>query len=387
MPKKRRIKTSYPGVYYIEVSPGSSGKRERIYYIRYRNDGRLVEEKAGRQSQDQMTPSLAARIRFERIKTKPVSNKGPQARKKSSILPDESFRIRQLEKKEHDHRSAEEVLLEREEIHRLIVNNVFTPIIYYDLDGNVLLINAVGANNLGGTVDAFVGKSVYDIFPKVAHIHMERIRQATEKGQEYRFEDSIELRQGEKWFLTSIEPVKDDKGKAIAVQMISMDITDRKRAEQALGQKKKELEKKTLELEEVNTALRVLLRKREEDKSELEEKVLFSVKDLILPYLEKMRRSAVDQREMSYLDIIESNLNDITSPFASPKSSEFYKFTPTQIHVANLVKQGKRTKEIAEILNLSTSTIDTHRDSIRKKFGITHKKINLRAYLLSKNTI
>jgi len=181
--------------------------------------------------------------------------------------------------------------------------------------------------------------------------------------------------------------LKDDKGKAIAVQMISMDITDRKRAEQALGQKKKELEKKTLELEEVNTALRVLLRKREEDKSELEEKVLFSVKDLILPYLEKLRRSAVDQREMSYLDIIESNLNEITSPFASPKSSEFYKFTPTQIHVANLVKQGKRTKEIAEILNLSTSTIDTHRDSIRKKFGITHKKINLRAYLLSKDTI
>lgn len=346
-----------------------------------------MEKKAGRHFQDNMTPARAARIRSELIKNKSLSHREKKGQEKSGKGAVRRSKCGQSEKEAFNRKIAGKTLLKREDIYRLIVNNVFTPIIYYDLNGNVLLINAVGAKNLGGTVDEFIGKSVYEIFPRVADIHMKRIRQAMEQGQEKKFEDAVELAQGKKWFLTSIQPVKDSRGKTKAVQMISMDITDRKRAEHELEKNKKELEQKAVELEEINTALRVLLKKREEDKSELEQKVLFSVKDLILPYLEKIKMSIKDQRHISYLDIIESNLNNITSPFTSSKSSEFLKFTPTQIHVANLVKQGKSTKEIAEILNLSTDTISTHRDSIRRKLGITHKKINLRSYLLSRSDI
>jgi PAS domain S-box-containing protein len=375
MPKKKRIKTNYAGVYYIEGSPRIYGKEEKIYYVRFRHDGRLIEKKVGLQFQDHMTPARAYQIRSELTKGTVSSNKISEKEK--------NLKSSTEEKTSNDRKNQEETLLERDEIYSLIVNNVFTPIIYYDLDGNVLLINAVGAENLGGTVEDFVGRSVYEIFPKTAHIHMERIRQAMEQGYEKKFEDSIELSQEIKWFLTSIQPVKNEKGKTAAVQMISIDITNRKRAEQALEGKQTLLEQKTIELEEINTALRVLLKKREEDKSELEEKVSFSVKDLITPYIEKLKKSISDQRQLSYLDLIESNLNSIISPFMTLKSCEFYNLTPTEIHVANMVKQGKSTKEIAEILNLSTSTIDTHRDSIRRKLGITNKKINLRSYLLS----
>ncbi len=75
MPTKKRFKTKYAGVYYIESSKIASRKPERIYYIMYRKDGKLVEEKAGRQFQDDMTPARAARIRGERIDGSQSSNK------------------------------------------------------------------------------------------------------------------------------------------------------------------------------------------------------------------------------------------------------------------------------------------------------------------------
>jgi len=74
MPAKKRFKTSYPGVYYVEGQAVASGKPERIYYVMYRRGGKLIEEKAGRQFQDAMTPAKAARIRAERIEGKAPSN-------------------------------------------------------------------------------------------------------------------------------------------------------------------------------------------------------------------------------------------------------------------------------------------------------------------------
>lgn len=74
MPAKKRFKTSYPGVYYVEGQAVATGKSERIYYVMYRRDGKLIEEKAGRQHQDAMTPAKAARIRAERIEGKALSN-------------------------------------------------------------------------------------------------------------------------------------------------------------------------------------------------------------------------------------------------------------------------------------------------------------------------
>jgi len=78
MPTLKRVKTKYPGVYYIDGT-SVSGKNERIYYIRYRKDGKLIEEKAGRQSQDDMTPARAAGIRTERVEGKQLSNKAKRA--------------------------------------------------------------------------------------------------------------------------------------------------------------------------------------------------------------------------------------------------------------------------------------------------------------------
>jgi len=214
---------------------------------------------------------------------------------------------------------------------------------------------------------------------------------------------------------TSGVPLFDDNGKFVGFRGIDRDITKRKRAESALEKLNEELERrveertvelmetnrqlkkeidernqvedelrvKTRDLEELNTALKVLLKKRDEDKLELEEKIAGNVKELIFPYLEKLKRVNFRKREKTFLEIVESNLEAIISPFARTLSSNFIKLTPAEIQVANLVKLGKTSKEIAAVRNLSFKTIEFHRDNVRTKLGIKNKKINLRTHLLS----
>ena len=125
------------------------------------------------------------------------------------------------------------------------------------------------------------------------------------------------------------------------------------------------------------------MKQREGDKSELEEKVLSNVKDLVLPYLERLKKSSLDRNQMLSVSILESNLTEIVSPFSRKLTSKYLALTPTEIRVANLVKEGKSTKEIAEFMNLSTNGVDFHRVNIRKKLGIKNRSANLRTHLLS----
>lgn len=150
-----------------------------------------------------------------------------------------------------------------------------------------------------------------------------------------------------------------------------------------LKQREKDLETKSSNLEEANIALKVLLRKRDEDKTELEEKILLNIKELVIPYLEKLKMSGLDEKQKTHVSILESNLNDITSSFSHRLSSKYMNFTPSEIQIANLLRQGKTNKEIGELSHTSQRTVAFHRENIRKKLGLKNKKINLKSYLLS----
>jgi len=164
---------------------------------------------------------------------------------------------------------------------------------------------------------------------------------------------------------------------------LALEIQRRKQMEDALRCKTLELKDKTISLEEANVALKVLLREIGADKNELEEKVLLNINQLIFPYLEKLKKRKSDAKVKAYLDILESNLNEIVSPLVRNLGSKFLRFSHTELQVSNLVQQGKSTKEIAAIMNLAQSTIDFHRNNIRGKLGIKNKKINLMTFLTS----
>ena len=160
-------------------------------------------------------------------------------------------------------------------------------------------------------------------------------------------------------------------------------IFDLKRTEKSQKKTRAELELQTCKLEETNTALKVLMQQGIELKTELEEMVVMNAKELIMPFLERLKKCRLDSKQKAYVNIIESNLNEIVAPLVREFSKINLKLTPTEIQITNLVRQGKITKEIAEILNLATSTIDFHRSNIREKLGIKNKKINLTTHLLS----
>ncbi|MBT8489517.1 MAG: PAS domain S-box protein, partial [Deltaproteobacteria bacterium] len=178
-------------------------------------------------------------------------------------------------------------------------------------------------------------------------------------------------------------PIYDLNGDVIGAIESTRDITERRQMEKNLLNREAELEEKSRYLEEANTALKVLLEQREKDKKEIEENVLINVEKSLLPYLEKVKNSNNPKEQNTYLDILESNINSIASPFYRNVTLRNFNLTPKEIEIATLIKEGKSTKEIAELLVLSPRTIDLHRLNIRRKLGLKSKRVNLRSTLLS----
>jgi DNA-binding CsgD family transcriptional regulator len=161
------------------------------------------------------------------------------------------------------------------------------------------------------------------------------------------------------------------------------EITALKLTEEALKKSQEELIEQKQSLEETNIAMKVLLKQREEDKLDLEKKVLNNVKDLVLPYVEKLKNPRLKARDRTLVDIIDTHLHDIISPLLQRFTNAKILLTPQEMQVASLVKDGKTSKEIADVLNVSETTINFHRKNLRVKFGLTNKRTNLRSYLLS----
>jgi PAS domain S-box-containing protein len=166
-------------------------------------------------------------------------------------------------------------------------------------------------------------------------------------------------------------------------EQLAKEIEERKHMEATLQKSEKELKLNSTKLEELNAALKILLKKKAQDREELEENVLLNVKQLLLPHLEKVKTRKLDPECKAILDIIESNLQNIISPFSHRLSSKYLNFTPMEIKVANLIREGKTTKEIATFMGVSVNAINHHRHHIREKIGFLAQKKNLRSYLTS----
>ena len=255
-------------------------------------------------------------------------------------------------------------------------------------EGNVTLVNRKTCEILGYEESEILGKNWIECFlPKrwqkeVREVERELLAGVIE-NTEY-FENPVSTRTGdEKIIAWRSKILRNDNGNIIGLLCSGLDITELKLSVEALKEKERALEIQARHLEEVNTALKILLDHREAEKEEIRKDILNNLKSMVLPYMEKMEKRVLDSESKTYLGIVRNNLMELTSPLLRTLRLGNSTLTPTELRVADFIRHGKTSKEISEFLHVSINAISVHRYNIRKKLGILNKKVNLRSYLQS----
>lgn len=276
---------------------------------------------------------------------------------------------------------------------RQILNGMTAQIAILDGEGNIVETNhawkTFGKENAGleplvqqpvnylDVCDRTTGKDA-----EYSHMAADGIRAVmSDRMEEFTMEYPCHSNTEKRWFYMRVTKAT---GKSTPCIIVSHEnITPLKVVQEELRQRESELQMKSQSLEDTNIALKVLLQQRDADKQALEEKVVLNVKQLVLEYVEKLKGTRLDIQQKTYVEIIESNLNDIISPFLQRLSALHHHLTPQEVKVASLVRTGKTTKEIADLMNISTHAVDFHRKNIRKKFGLSNERRNLQSFLIS----
>jgi PAS domain S-box-containing protein len=296
-----------------------------------------------------------------------------------------------------DRKRLEDALRKSEELFRLAFEKANIGMCLVDLNGNITKVNSQMCQIFGYNQEELESMTVNDIaHPEDLDTSPKFIRKVKSGEIEHiQFEKRYFHKRGHiVWGQVASSLVQDFLGVPLYFISHIQDITERKRAEKALKQARDNLEQKVKErtsqlreanerLEKLNTGLQVLIEHRQEEMNRLQENIMNNVNKLVTPYLEKIDKKRIGSKNRAYLDVIASGLKELVSPFAGTLSSKEVVLSPTEIQVANLIRQGKTSKEIAYLMNVSANAITVHRYNIRRKLGLLNKKVNLMSYLQS----
>lgn len=141
------------------------------------------------------------------------------------------------------------------------------------------------------------------------------------------------------------------------------------------------LQQKEAEVEDMNIALRQVIRTVEEEKQEMKEELAQQVMVQMLPALERIAEEDCLDTRQNYKNVIEEQMVDFVDGTSDSLDAVVLKLTPREVEICRLIQLGKRGKEISELLSISFETLQTHRKNIRRKLSIKGEKVSLYSYL------
>lgn len=270
-----------------------------------------------------------------------------------------------------ERRRMEEALLESEERYRQLAEASRDFIFVVDRSDRFAYVNSAAEAVTGKRPEELIGRpcASLDVPPEMLVRQREANSTVFASGEPLFVEGQFLMgREGRPaWHNVTLVPLKDGNDGVRAVLGVARDVTEsRERAQR---------------LEEANVALKVLLRHREEDRQELEGLFLSNFRKLILPSLEKLKKTGLTPRQSAYVDVVEMNISRMFSAAGAAAGLAHAPFTPIETRIVEFIKEDKTTKEIGSLLNLSPRTVEYYRDRIRKKLGLKSKNVNLRSYL------
>lgn len=224
-------------------------------------------------------------------------------------------------------------------------------------------------------VDILIGSSVEVLYKNSGNLKQFK-KAVTVANKEGRHEFVMKQNKAGKtrYLATTIFCIRDQEENKTGFGLIARDITEQKMGVLELEQKKKEAE-------DANIALKVMLDQHTRTRESVEEQISIKLQELVNPYLDLLQQSGVNEKQSETISIIAAHIDSITHQFTPKARKIMLKLSPRETLIADLVRQGKTSKDISEILHVSLRTVETYRNNLRKKLGINKKKIGLRTYL------
>jgi DNA-binding CsgD family transcriptional regulator len=271
-----------------------------------------------------------------------------------------------------------------------LINTVSLPVLVFDQNFTVTLTNRIDSQAFKMGCSSLTGKSIFDVFEDE---NARRLHDACLKTMELRSFTSQELilpnaaaaaeinaklvplfnSDSMSWNLIFWLPVPVAQCPGADGETIPAAEMGKHSVDQIGEQTEARLKASLLKLIE-EAAIQI---------AELKEEALSRLSQEVEPFLEGLKNSPLSRKQRVYVDLLESSIRKFTEPFFRKISSPMHKLSPTEMKIAGFIREGKTNKEMAKVMNLSKSTILTHRHHIRAKLGLKNQKKNLRSYLSS----
>jgi DNA-binding CsgD family transcriptional regulator len=276
-------------------------------------------------------------------------------------------------------KTLEQAREESAQLREVLFKKALVPTFLVDSSGMLVDASQSALDFLEADRDALVGRPGAEVLPvPLPGIGGSGAGDVTPDGTTGAMEVEVDAGGTRKWLLATVVPffVRDEQ----MAFVIGVDVTESRRAAEALARSEASLREKKEDVERHNVALRVLIDQRRTDLEERSRTLTQNMEGLVFPILDRLSEAFSDREEVALLDVVRQTLADIADPLLDTRDSPVDRhqgLTRREYEILQLVRAGKTTKEIARALYLSPTTVTFHRGNIRRKLGLHGSGVRL----------